>query len=104
MLCSQIMEEPTRGAPLAAPFPYFGGKSLARPIVWTALGNPVNYVEPFAGSAAMLLGRDRPGKVETINDSDGFVANFLREECRRRRKPTVGNHLVQPALRRCRRR
>ena len=63
---------------LAAPFPYFGGKSLACKKVWAALGDPDNYVEPFAGSAAMLLGRPNVGKVETINDADGFVANFWR--------------------------
>lgn len=63
---------------LAAPFPYFGGKSLACETVWSALGDPENYVEPFAGSAAMLLGRPNVGKVETINDADGFVANFWR--------------------------
>ena len=63
---------------LAAPFPYFGGKSLACETVWAALGDPENYVEPFAGSAAMLLGRPKVGKVETINDADGFVANFWR--------------------------
>jgi len=63
---------------LAAPFPWFGGKALACAEVWAALGDPENYVEPFAGSAAMLLGRDEPGKVETINDADGFVANFWR--------------------------
>jgi DNA adenine methylase len=63
---------------LAAPFPYFGGKSLACETAWVALGDPENYVEPFAGSAAMLLGRPNVGKVETINDADGFVANFWR--------------------------
>lgn len=63
---------------LAAPFPYFGGKALACETVWQALGDPVNYVEPFAGSAAMLLGRPGIGKIETINDADGFVANFWR--------------------------
>lgn len=63
---------------LAAPFPYFGGKSLACEAVWPALGDVENYVEPFAGSAAMLLGRPSIGKVETINDADGFVANFWR--------------------------
>ncbi len=63
---------------LAAPFPYFGGKSLACETVWAALGDPENYVEPFAGSAAMLLGRPNIGKVETINDADCFVANFWR--------------------------
>jgi site-specific DNA-adenine methylase len=63
---------------LAAPFPWFGGKSLACADVWAALGDPENYVEPFVGSAAMLLGRPHAGKIETINDADGFVANFWR--------------------------
>ena len=63
---------------LAAPFPYFGGKSLACAEAWKAMGDPTNYVEPFAGSAAMLLGRPNVGKVETINDADGFVSNFWR--------------------------
>jgi len=63
---------------LAAPFPYFGGKSGACEEVWRALGDPENYVEPFAGSAAMLLGRPNIGHTETINDADGFVANFWR--------------------------
>lgn len=63
---------------LAAPFPYFGGKSGAGELVWSLLGNPENYVEPFSGSAAMLLGRPDDPKVETINDFDCFVANFWR--------------------------
>ena len=63
---------------LAAPFPYFGGKSNACELVWSLLGQPENYVEPFAGSAAMILGRPDGGGVETINDFDGFVANFWR--------------------------
>ena len=41
---------------LQAPFPYFGGKRRAASQVWQALGDP-GYVEPFAGSAAVLLGR-----------------------------------------------
>ena len=68
----------SKAGTLAAPFPYFGGKSLACESVWAALGDPENYVEPFAGSAAMLLGRPNVGKIETINDADGFVANFWR--------------------------
>jgi site-specific DNA-adenine methylase len=63
---------------LAAPFPYFGGKSLACATVWAAFGEVDNYVEPFAGSAAMLLGAPSGKRVETINDADGFVANFWR--------------------------
>ena len=63
---------------LAAPFPYFGGKSLACETVWAAFGTVDNYVEPFAGSAAMLLGAPDGKRVETINDFDGMVANFWR--------------------------
>lgn len=42
---------------LTAPFPYFGGKRRAAPIIWRELGDPAGYVEPFAGSAAILLAR-----------------------------------------------
>src|SRR5574343_957655 len=63
---------------LAAPFPYFGGKSRAVLQVWQAFGAVGNYVEPFAGSAAMLLGAPDGKRVETINDFDGFIANFWR--------------------------
>ena len=63
---------------LAAPFPYFGGKANACETVWAAFGVVDNYVEPFAGSAAMLLGAPEGKRVETINDADGFVANFWR--------------------------
>ena len=63
---------------LAAPFPYFGGKSLACETVWAALGDPENYVEPFFGSGAMLLSRPNVAGIETVNDLNGFVANFWR--------------------------
>jgi hypothetical protein len=36
-------------------------------------------VEPFFGSGAVLLGRPRPfDGIETVNDIDGFLANFWR--------------------------
>ena len=63
---------------LAAPLPYFGGKANACDLVWSAFGEVDNYVEPFSGSAAMLLGAPDGRRVETINDFDGFVANFWR--------------------------
>lgn len=64
--------------PLKAPFPYFGGKSKAAPAVWAAFGDVKNYVEPFAGSAAMLLAAPEGRRIETINDADGLLANFWR--------------------------
>ena len=63
-----------------APFPWFGGKSRAAPLVWSALGKVKNYVEPFAGSLASLLARPWEGErlVETINDKDAMLCNFWR--------------------------
>lgn len=66
------------GDTLRAPFPYFGGKSRIAPLVWSRLGNVPNYVEPFLGSAAVLLARPHEPHIETINDKDGFVSNFWR--------------------------
>ena len=61
-----------------APFPWFGGKSRAAPLIWQALGDVPNYVEPFAGSLAALLARPNDPGIETVNDADGFLANFWR--------------------------
>ena len=65
---------------LAAPFPYFGGKRRAAPIIWQHLGDPSGYVEPFAGSAAVLLARPavEGRRVETLNDLDGWLVNTWR--------------------------
>ena len=65
---------------LQAPFPWFGGKSRVSAQIWARLGDVANYVEPFAGSLAVLLGRParHGGRIETVNDLDGFVANFWR--------------------------
>ena len=65
-----------------APFPYFGGKRRAAPVVWQLLGDVPHYVEPFAGSLAVLLDRphpcNRPYHSETVNDLDGFIVNAWR--------------------------
>ena len=58
---------------LRAPFPYFGGKRRAASLVWEAIGNVDHYVEPFCGSAAVLLARPHEGRCETVNDADGMV-------------------------------
>lgn len=65
---------------LTAPFPWFGGKSRAAAQVWAALGDVTTYVEPFAGSLAVLLARpgDGPFRGEIVNDLDGMIANFWR--------------------------
>jgi DNA adenine methylase len=64
---------------LKAPFPYFGGKSRVAAEVWSRFGDVRNYVEPFFGSGAVLLGRPLPfDGVETVNDMDGVLVNFWR--------------------------
>ena len=64
---------------LKAPFPYFGGKSRIAEQVWTLFGDVKNYIEPFAGSAAVLLARPQGFKgPETLNDFSCFVVNAWR--------------------------
>lgn len=63
---------------MKAPFPWFGGKSKVAHLVWDRFGNVPNYVEPFAGSLAVLLNRPHAPSVETVNDLDCYLANFWR--------------------------
>ena len=66
---------------LKAPFPYFGGKRSVAGKVWSALGDPKRYIEPFFGSGAVLLNRPKTSHEpvwEIVNDKDGFVANAWR--------------------------
>jgi hypothetical protein len=62
-----------------APFPYFGGKAAVSADVWARLGPVGRYVEPFAGSLAVMLTRPLPfvGR-EIVNDSDGLLVNVWR--------------------------
>ena len=69
-------------AALKAPFPYPGGKSQIAPKVWELLGDPDHYIEPFAGSLAVLLARPhyRPGVRlhETVGDYSARIAHIWR--------------------------
>lgn len=64
------------------PWPWFGGKADAAPHVWDAMGDVDHYVEPFAGSLAVLLRRphtaNRTYHSETVNDLDGLLCNAWR--------------------------
>jgi len=46
-------------------------------LIWERFAGIKNYVEPFAGSLAVLL--DGPTDlIRTVNDKDGYIANFWR--------------------------
>ena len=63
---------------LLSPFPYFGGKRSVASEIWLRLGLPKQYIEPFCGSAAVLLAAPTPAALEVICDGSGFIANFWR--------------------------
>lgn len=62
---------------LRAPFGYVGGKSRALKHVLPHLPYREGYIEPFGGSAAVLLARE-PSKLEVYNDRYGGVVAFYR--------------------------
>ena len=76
------MTETLRINPAKTPWPFAGGKADAAELVWRLLGDVPHYVEPFAGSLAVLLRRPHPANrtyySETVNDADGLVVNFWR--------------------------
>jgi len=68
---------------LKSPFPYPGGKSRVADEVWQRFGNVANYIEPFAGSLAVLLRRPQKhfyqgNRTETTNDINHYIVNFWR--------------------------
>lgn len=65
---------------LTFPAPYFGGKRRAAALIWSRIGDVVNYVTPFGGSGADILARPSThrARVETYNDLDGLLVNVWR--------------------------
>lgn len=59
------------------PMNYFGGKTTIGPQIAALLPAHVHYVEPFAGSLAVLLAKP-PSAHETVNDLDGDLVTFWR--------------------------
>lgn len=62
---------------LRAPFGYPGGKSRSVKKILPHLPYRKRYIEPFGGSAAILLARN-PSKLEIFNDRYGGVVAFYR--------------------------
>lgn len=59
------------------PMSYYGGKGRLAPWIVSMLPAHRVYVEPFAGSAAVLFAK-HPSRHEILNDVDGDVVNFFR--------------------------
>jgi len=57
-------------------FPYVGGKTLLADWITGVLPDHQTYVEPFGGSAAVLLNKPR-SSVEVYNDLDGDIVQFF---------------------------
>ncbi|MFI6827583.1 DNA adenine methylase [Kribbella sp. NPDC050241] len=64
-------------AELAPPFAYYGGKTTKAAQLAALLPRHRHYVEPFAGSLAVLLAK-APAPFETVNDLDGALMTFWR--------------------------
>lgn len=62
---------------LKPPFPYYGGKQLAAERILSLFPPHKGYVEPYAGSLAVLLAKPRV-TFETVNDDDGRLMNLWR--------------------------
>lgn len=58
------------------PFNYYGGKIRLAPWIVSMFPNHKVYLEPFAGSCAVLFAKP-PSTHEVINDVDGDVVNFF---------------------------
>jgi DNA adenine methylase len=59
------------------PFAYYGGKTTLAPQIAALLPKHEHYVEPFAGSLAVLLAKT-PSRAETVNDLDENLVTFWR--------------------------
>lgn len=59
------------------PFTYFGGKTRLAEQIAAVLPEHAHYVEPYAGSLAVLLAKT-PSRMETVNDLDRELMTFWR--------------------------
>lgn len=59
------------------PMAYYGGKTRLAERIAALLPPHEHYVEPFAGSLAVLLAKE-PSRMETVNDLDELLMTFWR--------------------------
>lgn len=59
------------------PFPWYGGKYYYSDSIVSQFPDHRVYVEPFLGSASVLLSKPR-SEVEIVNDLDSRITNFFR--------------------------
>lgn len=64
---------------LRSAYPFFGTKRKIASDLWRLFGECKRYIEPFLGSAAMLLARPKDRKVHcVVNDRSRYISNFWR--------------------------
>lgn len=63
-------------AAVKPPAPYYGGKTRIAPWIVSLMSPHQRYLEPFCGTASVLLAKPR-SRFEVINDRDGHLVNFF---------------------------
>lgn len=62
-------------------FNYCGCRRNTVSAIWSKLGDPEVFIDPFSGTASVLFGRPNlewVGRTEIINDADPYIVNFFR--------------------------
>ena len=77
---------------IKTPVSWVGNKTSILPIVYAAFPNKYErYIEPFGGSGAVLLGKEKPDKFEVYNDYNQDLVNLFL--CMRDRPMALINEL-----------
>lgn len=65
---------------ITLPYAWFGGKRMVANKIWQVFGDVDHYIEPFFGGGAVFWLRppDHKNRIETVNDLNGYISNFLR--------------------------
>lgn len=73
----ELAADPAVSARPRPPFLYYGGKQTVAARIVALFPDHEHYVEPFAGSLAVLLAKP-PSRLETVNDLSGDLMTFWR--------------------------